>query len=68
MIGQISEMNQQCQHVIFAFEALKIVLEAVRVHFDFFSGNQAGNQLLQPFEIHVDIGKQGFRRRCPLPV
>ncbi len=60
--GKVSQMHQERQHVIPALEGLEVILEPVRPHLDFLIGYQPGDGL------HVDIGHQGFRRRCPLPV
>ena len=61
-------MNQQSQHVVTALEGFKVILEKVRVDLYLFPRNQPGNGFLQPLEIHVDIGHQGFCRGSLLPV
>ena len=51
-------MGKQCQTIIPARKCSDIVLERVRINHNTLAGNQSGNRVLQPFLIHIDIGRQ----------
>ena len=54
IIGQVSKMNQQRQHIICALERGHIVLEFCGVDLNFFAGDHIFDLIAQSIKIHPD--------------
>ena len=67
-VSQISQMDQQGQHIIFTAESFNVILKEIWIDLNFFTRDQFGNILLQPILIHINICQQRLYRGCILPI
>ena len=67
-VGEVAEVDEEGQHVVFALEGFYVVLEGVGVDFDAFVGDEADDIVLEAVLVHVDVGHERFRGGGFLPV
>ena len=68
IIGQVSQMNQQRQHIVPVPESHQIVRKAFRVHLSLHAANQLRDRSAQAVKIKADIPHQAVRGGCLRPV
>ncbi len=68
IIGQITEMDQQRQHVIPILKCHEIIVESIHIHPDGAAADQFRHNFRHTIKIQTDIPHQTFRSRSLRPI
>ncbi len=68
VIGQIAQMDQQCQHIVSVPESHQIICKAFRVNLRFHPADKFCHRPAQSVKIKVDVSHQTLRGRSLGPV
>ena len=68
IIGEIPEMDQECENVVFTLEGGQVIGESGCIHLNLHSANEFRDRFRQTIVIPADIVHEAFSRRCFRPV
>ena len=68
VVGQVAEMNQHGEDIILAPHDMHVIEELRGIYIDMLSGQHTDNVILQPIEIHLNVGDDRVVGTCGCPV